>query len=405
MGASSEPGIVIVGLGVAAVNALEGIRSEKTDVPVTILSSEPYFAYYRPRLSHLLGRNISPESLAIRDREWYEEKGARVLLGRKATAIDLDCKAVLVDDGSKLHASSVILACGSSPFVPPIAGFGRGNIFSLRTIDDARAISEACKEARTVCIVGAGPLGLEAAWALAKLDLEVHLLERGPRLLSHMLDEEGSEMMAEIVASAGIVLHLAASSEAVAGDGILLEGGEEVPGEVVIFSTGVRANLDLPRSAGLEIGRGVKVDRFMRTSVPWIFSAGDVAQFDGVTGGTMPVAAAQGKVAGANAAGGAEEYVAVPPSYMLMVTGTRVFSVGNVQESPGTLSVVDIDEERRIYRKLALSGGKVAGGLLLGDLSGSEKVRRAVERGIEVPGASSESLPDYASLLDMLANE
>ncbi|HOL51428.1 MAG TPA: NAD(P)/FAD-dependent oxidoreductase, partial [Bacillota bacterium] len=94
MGASLGPGIVIVGLGPAAVNALEGIRSQDVDVPVTILSQEPYYAYYRPRLSHLLGEEVSSESLAIKKPQWYEERNAQVLLGQTAKTINVDRKTV-----------------------------------------------------------------------------------------------------------------------------------------------------------------------------------------------------------------------------------------------------------------------------------------------------------------------
>ncbi len=402
MGASLGPGIVIVGLGPAAVNALEGIRSQDVDVPVTILSQEPYYAYYRPRLSHLLGEEVSSESLAIKKPQWYEERNAQVLLGQTAKAINVDRKTVSLDNGSELSASSVILACGSSPFVPPLSGLDRENVFSLRTVDDARAISSACETAKTVCVVGAGPLGLEAAWALAKRDLEVHLLEHGSRLLSKMLDQNASRMLAEIVESAGIVLHLSAFSEALFPGGIRLAGGEEIPGEVILFSTGVRPNLDVPRSAGLKINRGVEVDKLMRTSTPWIYAAGDVAEFEGSVGGILPVAVAQGKVAGVNAAGGQEEYVAVPPSYTLMVMGTRLFSVGDVQDGPDVTSIVEVDYDSRVYRKLVLSGDKVVGGILFGDIAGSDKIRRAVEEGVQLPGAAKESVPDYASLLDMI---
>ena len=207
--------------------------------------------------------------------------------------------------------------------MPPLPGRDREGVFSLRTVADARAITGACRRARTVCVVGAGPLGLEAAWALAKLGLEVHLLEHGNRLLAKMLDEPASQMLADIVARAGIELHLSASSESVTPQGVGLAGGRDVPGEVVLFTTGVRPNLELARSAGVGVNRGIVVDAHMRTSEPWIFAAGDVAEFAGAPGGIWPVAMGQGKVAGANAAraGTADaaaaltEYTAVPPSH------------------------------------------------------------------------------------------
>lgn len=445
MNLSADPSIVIIGLGPAGMTALEGIREHDADVPVIIVSGEPHHAYFRPRLSHLLGSEILPEQIAVKPRTWYDERRASVLLGRAARGIDTDQRAVVLDDGERLSARAVVMACGSSPFVPPLPGRDREGVFSLRTAADAQAITEACRRARTVCVVGAGPLGLEAAWALAKLGVAVHLLEHGPRLLAKMLDEPTSQMLSDIVASVGIELHLSAASEAVTPEGVRLVSGEVVPGEVVLFSTGVRPNLELARSAGIGVNRGVVVDSNMRTSAPWIFAAGDVAEFAGAPGGTWLVAMAQGKVAGVNAAkvasvakvakaegaegakwaegaegacgavaaagtgtGGAAgalaEYIAVPPSYTLMVMGTRIFTVGEVQDSAadGVMTVISEDADRRIRRKLVLRDGKLVGALLFGDLAKSDKVRDGVERGVELPVAGLGAAPDYADVMEML---
>jgi nitrite reductase (NADH) large subunit len=266
-------------------------------------------------------------------------------------------------------------------------------------------------------VVGAGPLGLEAAWALAKLGLEVHLLEHGSRLLAKMLDEPASRMLADIVARAGITLHLSASSESVTAQGVRLAGGRDVPGEVVLFSTGVRPNLELAKSAGISVNRGVVVDANMRTSEPWIFAAGDVAEFAGAPGGTWPVAMGQGKVAGANAARAARagaadpagaliEYTAVPPSYTLMVMGTRIFTIGEAQAEEGAevTTVVSEDEARGIRRKLVVRGRKLVGGLLFGDLSKSDKIRDGVERGVELPLAQHVAAPNYVEVMEMLVD-
>jgi len=409
MNHSAEPGIVIVGLGPAGLTALDGVRDHDADVPVTIVSGEPHYAYFRPRLSHLLGSEILPQQIAVKPHAWYDERRAEVLLGRAARAIDTRHRAVVLDDGASLPARAVVLACGSSPFVPPLPGRDRDGVFSLRTVADAQAITEACSRAGTVCVVGAGPLGLEAAWALAKLDLQVHLLEHGPRLLAKMLDEPASQMLADIVARAGIQLHLAASSESVTAEGVRLSGGQDVPGEVVLFSTGVRPNLELARSAGISVNRGVVVDANMRTSEPWVFAAGDVAEFAGAPGGTWPVAMSQGKVAGTNAAragvaDGLIEYSAVPPSYTLMVMGTRIFTIGDVQtqDGVGLAAIISEDEARGIRRKLVLRGGKLVGGLLFGDLAKSDKIRDGVERGVELPVAEVGAAPDYEQVMEML---
>ncbi len=88
-----------------------------------------------------------------------------------------------------------------------------------------------------------------------------------------------------------------------------------------------------------------------------------------------------------------------------MVMGTRLFSVGDVQDGPDVTSIVDVDYDSRVYRKLVLLGDKVVGGILFGDIAGSDKIRRAVEEGVQLPGAAKESVPDYASLLDMIVRD
>ncbi|MEA4882259.1 MAG: FAD-dependent oxidoreductase [Clostridia bacterium] len=404
MSEPARPGIVVIGLGVAGLSAVEGIRSVDSAVPVTVVGSEPYLAYYRPRLSHLLGSEISAEQIAVKRASWYESNQVHTILGRSVVELKIADKTLLLDDGSQISADAVVIACGSSPFVPPLPGLDRGLVFSLRSIADARAITEACRSASSACVIGAGPLGLEAAWAVSRLGVAVHLLDNGPRLLSRVLDEKGSSVLEDRVTSAGITLHLSAVSEAIASTGVRLNTGQEVPGAMVLFSTGVRANLSLAKAAGLSANRGIAVDRSMRSSVPWVYAAGDVAELEGSPGGTWGVAMAQGRVAGANAAGAAEEYKPVPPSYTLMVMGTKIFTIGEVQGGVGTTAITDDDAAGRgVYRKLVFDGDKLVGGLLMGDLAKFDKVRDGVEKRASVSLVASDPKPAFGEVLEALA--
>lgn len=398
----SQRQIVIAGNGVAAVTAAEAARNRDAECAIHILGGEPYYAYYRPRLSHGLGKQIQVDKILVHPPAWYEERRIDVHLNSPVAALDMENNRVTTAGGAVYPYTTLILAQGSRSFLPPAPGNQLPGVFTLRSYDDLRALESFGGNTRRAVIAGGGPLGLEVAWALRQWGKEVWVLERSEWLLRRQLDQRGAAVLQEIVAGKGVQVLTNAAIEEIPGPerviGVRLQSGETLPADMVLFSTGVVCNTELFKDTGLNVNRGVVVDEFMRTSRPAVYAAGDVAEFNGRVYGLWPVALEQGRVAGTNAAGGSIRYHEIPPSNALMVMGTALFSVGRPS---GERELAD-DRGTAGYRKLFFDGGnRLTGGILIGEVKDGQKIKTALEKGFTLP-ADTAGAPSVDQVLAMM---
>jgi len=316
--------IVVVG-GVAA-GASAATKARRTDeaAEITIFERGPYVSFANCGLPYYVSGDIhAPDDLLLMTpRRFAERFRIQVELEQEVTSIDRAGHRVEVQDlrtGNTrwVPYDRLILAPGGRPILPPISGIEQRGVFSLTTVPDAvelRAWARS-RRVREAVVVGAGFIGLEAVEALLKLGLEVHLVEKLPQVMPQM-DPEMATLLAGHLVERGARLHLGAEVTRFAGkgrlEGVELSTGDVLPAQVAVVAIGVRPELTLAREAGLEIGAsgGVAVDARMQTSDPDIYACGDVAEVSSrITGQRirLPLAGPankEGRVAGANAAGG-----------------------------------------------------------------------------------------------------
>ena len=398
---------VIIGNGVAGITAARALSGAGAGAEVEVYTQEANHYYPRPRLQSFLAGEIGPEGLPIYPPIWYEKRGIAVHLGVEVMALDPTAKRISLaactergrSNGRQVSYDRLLLATGSSPFVPSIGGVDKGGVFTLRTIEDALAIKKWADGAKRAVVVGGGLLGLEAARALMVLGLKVTVLERGPYLLRRQLDAEGGALMSELIEAMDIKVALNASSQAILGDGqasgILLQDGRRIKGDLILISAGVRSNVRLAQEAGLEVNQGVVVDRRLRTSADDIYAAGDVAEFQGRVYGIIPAAIEQARAAAANMLGRKQtEYQGTIPSNVLQVVGIDCASIGVVHPSEED----DYQELRKseagIYKKLVLKYGRLVGAILLGDRKDVAPISRLIQRGGDVSRYTERLLDD-----------
>jgi len=390
------------------VSAAGAAREADDGAEITVVGAEKFLPYYRPRLSHSLGGDLDPSSIAIHPGSWYDGEEIQLRTGREVVSVDAVRRRAVMDDGEELSWDALILATGARPFVPPVSGAGRPGVFTLRSLVDREAITAASRTAERAVIIGGGVLGLEAAWALTKAGLEVSVLERGPHLLGKMLDPDAAAFLHAIVERKGVRPVFKASTEAVVGTGscpedesepvalVKLEDGRELPADLVLFSTGIRSETRLAEELGLKCGRGVPVDERMRTEISDVYACGDAAEFDGAVAGSWEIADRQGSVAGCNAAGGETAYASPALSRTLMVMGTQVFSVGDITGDE-MFTITDCDRTGGIYRRIWLKSASISGAVLIGDVTGSGAIREAISSGVQLDPGTTRSV---TSLLD-----
>jgi len=392
--------VVIVGNGVAGVTAARIIKEKNPEARVSIYTDESHHYYPRPRLYEVLSGEAKPREVYMFSEEWYEKKGINVQLNKKALSIDTERKELLMEDGSRVNYDKLLLANGGHSFVPPIKAVEKTGVFTLRTIRDALSIKEFTKKTEKVIVIGGGLLGLEFASSLKKLGQQVTVVEMFPRLLPRQLDPDGATILKNRIASRGIDIVLGVKTVEILGretvSGILLDSGEELSGDLVLISAGMRSNTGLAMEAGIKVNRGVVVDGHLRTSADDVYAVGDVAEFEGIVYGIIPAALEQASIAAANILGEEDNvYTGTVPSNILKIVDVELTSMGLVNpEEPKYEEVKKADKKKGVYKKLVLDKGKIVGAILLGDKKGVTSIKRLMTHETDITKYKNSILKD-----------
>ena len=382
--------VVVVGTGVAGVTAADYVRRFHPDCQVSLVGREPHLLYNRMAISRLVYGRSAMSGLFIQPEKWYDDRDLKRWLNTEALAVDPERRLVELGTGEALAYDRLILATGSAARVPEAVGIDGPGHFVLREADDAIAVRAWAqqREVELAVVAGGGLLGLEAAYALSRLQVAVTVLERGPHLLRRQLDPGAARLLRRFLANLGIEVRTGAELAEVHRDDrgmmlLQLRDGRRLPAELLLSAAGIEPAVDLARGAGLEVGRGIVVDDGMRTSDPAILAAGDCAEHDGTVSGLWPPAARQAEVAARNALGDVQVYRPQAPVTLLKVVGIDLASIGRFLPVDGDREVVEEDTAAGRYRKLVLDAeGRVRGGILLGHPDDTATVTRAVEAAV-----------------------
>lgn len=399
---------VIVGNGVAGVTAAQSIIRADPTAEVHIFGEEPYPYYRRPLLWEFIASQIEQDELYFRPAGWYAERGIHLHMGIRVTVLVPSEHRLTLSDGTAVTYDRLLLATGGRPFVPPCQGTDKQGVFTLRTLEDALAIKAYAQRVSTAVIIGGGLLGLETARALRTAGLDVTVVEFAPYLLPRQLDAEGAEVLQSLLEAQGLRIITSGATEAVHGDEradcIWLQDDRVVPGELVIFSTGIRSEVALAQAAGLEVNRGVTVDKQLQTSAEDVLAAGDAAEFEGRVYGIIPPAIEQARVAAANmVAPGSATYTGTLPATTLKVAGAELTSLGeSTLDMNEAIQLRHVDFPGGHYRKFVLREGRIVGAILLNDKERTRPIIQLIEQGIDVSANTDHLLDDDFDLTSLL---
>ncbi|MCZ7452871.1 FAD-dependent oxidoreductase [Rhizobium rhizogenes] len=276
--------LVIVGAGQAAFALAAKLRALKDERPITIIGSEDAYPYQRPPLSkkYLLGE-MSFDRLMFRPEEWYAENNVDIRLSTWVEDIDRKAKTVRMQDGSTLAYDKLVLATGAAPrLLPASIGGDLEGVLTVRDKRDADRLMEEMKPGRRLLVIGGGYIGLEAAAVARKLGLDVTLIEMADRILQRVAAKETADIMRDIHQANGVSIREKTGLVRLVGmDGRVaaaeLSDGAMLDVDFVIVGIGVTPNDRLARESGLEVGNGIVVDNYTRTSDRDIHAVGDCA--------------------------------------------------------------------------------------------------------------------------------
>ena len=365
---------VIIGNGVAAVGCIEGIRSVDQTSPITVVSEEQYPVYGRPLISYYLEGITTFDKMNYRKPDFYESNGCRVLYGRKAEKISKDEKSVLLDDGTVLPYTSICVATGSAPFIPPIKGLETvQNKFSFMTLNDTLSLEKVLTKDSKVLIVGAGLIGLKCAEGISGRVGSVTVCDLATRVLSSILDEECAALMQARLEENDIKFMLGDTATEFNGNKATMKSGATVEFDILVMAVGVRANTTLIGELGGEVNRGILVNEQMQTSLSDVYAAGDCTEGMDISLGDhrvlaiLPNAYMQGHTAGVNMAGGNEVFDKAIPMNSIGFFGLHTITAGSYfVESDGG----EMYEEKGngTLKRLFTKDGVLTGFILIGQV-------------------------------------
>jgi 3-phenylpropionate/trans-cinnamate dioxygenase ferredoxin reductase subunit len=279
----SQDAMVIVGAGHAGGRAALTLREAGFAGRIILIGDEVHLPYERPPLSKaLLKGESSLEACSLFSEAGFIASGIEHLSGARVTRIDVRAQRLTLDNGEPLGYGKLLLAMGGQSRALELGARTFSNVHYLRTVDEAVRLRARLTPDSRLLVVGGGFIGLEVAATARELGCRVTVLEAGPRLAARALPERLSQTLLDLHRDRGVVVHLGAQIESVQGDesvtSVQLAGGERLPCDVLLVGIGMQPNLQLAQGAGLETGSGIRVDRFLQTSAPGVFAAGDVCE-------------------------------------------------------------------------------------------------------------------------------
>ena len=379
---------LIIGNGVAGARAAVKIREADSRGEIRIFTEEDYPFYYRVRFPEYVAGEVTIQNLTIHNKEFYQNKNILLHLEEPITEVNVQKKEVNGQKGKTYPYDLLLMATGGNAFVPPIKGTEKKGVFTLRTMNDAISMKEFSDGVRQAILIGGGLVGLETGGALLRRGIKVAVIEYNPRILPRQMDPEGAKILQEKMESMGFSFFLNGQSEEILGketaEGLRLKDGRTVEGQMVIISAGVKPNIKLAQTMGLETKNGILVNDRLETKTDGLFAAGDVAEHRGRVYGIWPAAQRQGEIAGVNMSGGNSLYEGTVVSNTLKVVGIELTSAGDIDTEGKLECVVKSDMEKCLYCKVAFKENKVVGCILLGEVKAKPEVLNAVEGNIDV---------------------
>lgn len=397
---------VILGNSAAGFSAATQIRQLNKDDEIVIISKETTPIYAKIMLPYYVGNDIDRDKLFLKELEFYRQKDIELVLGKRAQFIDVQKDEVLLDDGTTYKYDNLLIGVGGVPFVAPVANLDKINYFTINCLNDADIIKQSARQGKRALIIGTGLTGVEMAFALSKSGMDVALVERGDTILPMLLGHTASRIMSGYLEKFGVEIFLQATVDRIEPDVdynmAILSDGTNIPFDMFIFAIGSRPNISIVEGSPIEVSKGIKVDEYMRTSVPNVFAAGDVAepQFemqDGfVSSYIWPNAMAQGRCAANNMLGYNRPFNASGFQNTVQLKDVPFYSAGLVRPSKSGYKIKSKhDEDLGIYKRLVTRDGYICGVQMIGDISNAREAASHMKKKSRL---SADEMEKYISI-------
>lgn len=380
--------LVVIGNGMVSYKFCEKLRAADPTrkFKLVVFGEEPRPAYDRVHLSSWF-EGKTADDLLMADSGWYSANDISLHLSESISHIDPVNKMVCTHRGEQTNYDQLIIATGSSAFIPPVPGIDKEGVFIYRTIEDLELISSWAKKSRRAAVIGGGLLGLEAAKAMLDLGIErTHIIEFAPRLMPRQIDQQGSFLLQSKLEALGLEIHTSKNTAAITGErqinGLSFSDGTTLPVDMLVISAGIKPRDELAKEAGIATGPrgGIIVNNQMQTSDPDIYAIGECALHEGMIYGLIAPGYEMADVLvknlmfrmnkGIENSSAPAAFTGFDMSTKLKLIGVDVASFGDPFISGNSVKVIQYEDTvKGVYKRINLSadGKQLLGGILVGD--------------------------------------
>ena len=351
-------------------------KADQNEFEITVFGEEIHPAYDRVHLSGFFsGKTV--EDLSMASKDWYQSNGITLHLGDPVSNINREKKVVYSHKGIIETYDYLILATGSSAFVPPIPGSDKKGVFIYRTIEDLEMMASFAKNVKRGAVIGGGLLGLEAAKAMIDLGIkDTHVIEFSPRLMPRQIDSAGSEILKSKLESLGLKILTNTNTSAIIGNesitGIQFADNSSIEVDMLVISAGIKPRDEIAKKSGLEVGPrgGIVVNDYMQTNDHNIFAIGECALHNGMVYGLVAPGYEMADVVVNVLIANEKTFNGYDMSTKLKLIGVDVASFGDpFAPSSDCNTIVFEDKSKGIYKRINVSkdGKLLLGGVLIGE--------------------------------------
>ncbi|MDW8845321.1 nitrite reductase large subunit NirB [Erwinia sp. MMLR14_017] len=388
--------LVIIGNGMVGHRLIEELveKAAPGQFAITVFCEEPRVAYDRVHLSAYFSHHTAEELSLVRD-DFYQKNQIEVLVGERAITLNRQEKMIHSSTGRAVQYDKLVIATGSYPWVPPIAGAEGQDCFVYRTIEDLNAIEACARRSKRGAVVGGGLLGLEAAGALKNLGIETHVVEFASGLMAEQLDPLGGDQLRKKIERMGVKVHTSKNTQRIVdrpagGKTMQFADGSELEIDFIVFSTGIRPQDKLAKQSNLPLGQrgGVLIDDRCLTADADIYAIGECAAWQNRIYGLVAPGYKMAQVACDHLLGKGNAFTGADMSAKLKLLGVDVGGIGDAHgRTPGARSYVYLDESKEVYKRLVVSEDNktLLGAVLVGDTSDYGNLLQLMLNAIELP--------------------
>ena len=408
---------VIIGGSAAGVSCAEILRKHDKKAQITLISDENFALYSRCLLTYLIAGSINEGNIYFKEKSFYKDNNIKTIFGKRAVSVESKKRIVTLDDETNIFYDKLMLATGARPKLVDIPGVDKKGVFTVRKINDARAIMKMLDKVETVAVLGGGLIGLRDAYALRKKGKQVAVIVKSPQVLSQMVDAQAARIIAFVLEKNGIKIITGLAAKEILGkgsvEGILLDNGEKLDCQMVIVGKGVKANTELASSAGLKAEDGIVVNEFLQTSDKDIFAAGDCAQTLDVArdesriNALWPCAVEQGQIAALNMLGKKVAYDGSLSMNSVDFFGLGCISMGITKpKKEEDYEVISKKVDGSTYKKFILKENRIVGMVLVGDIKAAGIIGPLIRNRVDISSIKHLLLDDtfnYAKIMPLVA--